>query len=311
MPSPSPYELTLLPGARELLAAHAREAPQRDELCGAFCGALALHAAGFGSHPPRGGEPLDQDAVAVAAGSVLAATPDPSHLPPGAVGRRDYRVELPRVADSALSGTTAAGLLAAVEELSGEALQAVPFAGPWSAAALGGLFDAAAAAERPVTLIANLATGHLWGGGVSAARLFAYLDDGDPAAGPEPDWSVGHFVCVFGRLRGPRGSVYGVADTYPALGAGGVHLQPAERLAAALARPEAPAGGIVVVARPEDAAHIRAGARAGGLLEGVWDNGSLAAPTEDSTAGPDPVGRDPVEPSRPTDPARARAGGRP
>ena len=39
-------QLTLLPGARELLALHERELPQRDDLCGAFCGALALRAAG-------------------------------------------------------------------------------------------------------------------------------------------------------------------------------------------------------------------------------------------------------------------------
>jgi hypothetical protein len=273
--APSPHELTLLPGARELLAAQAREAPQRDELCGAFCGLLALQAAGV---TDAYGEPLDQDAVALAAGSVLAATADPSHLPPGAVGRRDYRVTLPRVADPALSGTTAAGLLAAIEELSGDALEAVPFSGPWTAATLGGLFDAAAAGERPVSVIANLATGHLWGSHAGAGALLGYLEDGNPDAGPPPDWAVGHFVCVFGRARGPRGSLYGVADTYPSLGAGGVHLQPAERVAAALARPEAPAGGVVVVAHaPDDATRVRARARAYGLLEGVWDNGTVAA----------------------------------
>ncbi len=43
----APLEMTLLAGARELLAIHARELPQRDDLCGAFCGALALGAAGI------------------------------------------------------------------------------------------------------------------------------------------------------------------------------------------------------------------------------------------------------------------------
>ena len=37
-------ELTLLPGARELLDIHSQELPQRDDLCGAFCAALALRA---------------------------------------------------------------------------------------------------------------------------------------------------------------------------------------------------------------------------------------------------------------------------
>ncbi|MFI5004964.1 MAG: DUF6885 family protein, partial [Solirubrobacterales bacterium] len=47
MPAPRTLEIALLPGARELLALHARELPQRDDLCGAFCGALALGAAGI------------------------------------------------------------------------------------------------------------------------------------------------------------------------------------------------------------------------------------------------------------------------
>ena len=68
MERPATLALTLLPGARRLLKAHARELPQRDDLCGAFCGALALQAAELAAHT---GEPLDQDAVALAAGSVV------------------------------------------------------------------------------------------------------------------------------------------------------------------------------------------------------------------------------------------------
>ena len=71
---------------------HARELPQRDDLCGAFCGALALRAAGI---VERGGEPLDQDAVALAAGSVVAGPRDPGTLPSGETGRRDYRLAIP------------------------------------------------------------------------------------------------------------------------------------------------------------------------------------------------------------------------
>ena len=54
MAAPSPLETTLLPGARALLAFHARELPQRDDLCGAFCGALALRAAGIERFSPHG-----------------------------------------------------------------------------------------------------------------------------------------------------------------------------------------------------------------------------------------------------------------
>jgi hypothetical protein len=275
MPRPGPLDIALLPGARELLAVHARELPQRDDLCGAFCGALALRAAGVETHD---GEPIDQDAVALVAGSVVSGVRAAGTLPHGEGGRRDYRVSLPFVEDPDVSGTTAAGLLDAVQRLSGGALAAIPYTGPWSASTLAGLFDLAAALERPATLVANLATRHLWGGRASVNQLLGYLLDGEQD-GPPPDWDVGHFACVIARVRGPRGSLYGVADTYPALGDGGVHVQPQERLAAALTRPEAPAGGMLVAVFAEDAATVRAGADALGLSEGVWDNGTVTRET--------------------------------
>jgi hypothetical protein len=263
--------MTLLPGARELLAIHARELPQRDDLCGAFCGALALGAAGI---ERRAGEPLDQDAVARAAGSSVSRLQDPHNLPHDEQGRRDYRLALPFVDDAAVSGTTAAGVVSAVGELSGGALAAIPYSGPWTAQTLAGLFDAVAALAHPVTLIANLATRHLWGTHARADQLLDYLYEGTQS-GPPTNWDVGHFVCVIGRVRGPRGSLYGVADTYPSLGSRGVHLQPQECLAAALARRDLPtAGGVVVVAAAADAAHVRAGASAAGLHESIWDNGT-------------------------------------
>ncbi len=271
MSRPAALQLTLLPGARELLSLHARELPQRDDLCGAFCGALALRAAGVGQHD---GEPIDQDAVALAAGSIVAGARAAGTLPHGEPGRRDYRIALPFVEDPDVSGTTAAGLLEAIERLSGGALVAIPYSGPWNAGTLAGVFDLAATLDRPVTLVANFATRHLWGGRASVDQLLGYLLDGE-LDGPPPDWDVGHFACVVGCVRGPGGSLYGVADTYPALGDGGVHVQPQERLAAALERREGPAGGMIVVVAAEDAATVRAGADAIGLAEGIWDNGTM------------------------------------
>jgi hypothetical protein len=273
MMTPPPLEITLLPGARALLAAHARELPQRDDLCGAFCGALALRAGGVERH---GGEPLDQDAVAQAAGSSVARLQDTGNLPRGERGRRDYRLALPFVEDAAVSGTTAAGVVSALEQLSGGELAAIPCSGPWTAATLGGLFELAAALERPVTLIANLATRHLWGAHARVDQLLDHLYEG-AQSGPPADWDVGHFVCVVSRVRGPRGSLYGIADTYPSLGSGGVHLQPAERLAAAIERRDKPAGGVIVALAAADAPAVRAGAAALGLSEGIWDNGTVAA----------------------------------
>lgn len=268
--------MTLLPGARELLEAHARELPQRDDLCGAFCGALALRAAGIEG---RDGAPLDQDEVALAAGSVVSGVREAGVLPHGEPGRRDYRLALPSIDDPDLSGTTTAGLIDAIATLSGGALAAVPYTGPWDAGTLGGLFELACALERPATLVANFATHHLWGGRASVAQLLGYLFDG-VREGPPPDWDVGHFACVVGRARGPAGSLYVLADTYPALGDAGVHMQPQERLAAALERRDMPAGGgVIAVVAAEDAAAVRAGAAALGLAEGVWDNGTATVET--------------------------------
>jgi hypothetical protein len=275
MERPAALDMTLLAGARALLGLHARELPQRDDLCGAFCGALALRAAGI---QEREGEPIDQDAVALAAGSVVSRHPEIDILPHGEQGRRDYRLALPFVEDGALSGTTAGGLLEAVIELSAGRLDAIPFSGPWTAHTLGGLFDSAAALERPVTLIANFATRHLWGSRAGTMQLLDYLLDGE-LDGPAPDWDVGHFACVVGRVRGPGGSLYGVADTYRSLGSAGLHMQPQERLAAAIERRDTPAGGVIVVVSGEDAPRVRSDAAALGLLEGVWDNGTITQET--------------------------------
>jgi hypothetical protein len=267
--------LELLPGARELLALHTGALPQRDDLCGAFCGALALGAAGFAE---RGGEPVDQDAVALAAGSVVSGIRESGVLPDGESGRRDYRIALPQIEDSDLSGTTAAGLLEAIVRLSDGELAVVPYKGPWDASTLGGLFDAAATLERPATLLANFATHHLWGGRPSVNQLLDYLFEGSQD-GPPADWDVGHFACVFGRVRGPRGGLYCVADTYAALGIGGVHVQPQERLSAALERRDMPAGGMLAIVSAADAETVRSGAEAVGLLEGMWDNGTVTPET--------------------------------
>lgn len=261
----------LLAGARELLAAQARELPQRDDLCGAFCGALGLNAAGLRE---RAGEPLDQDAVALAAGSVVSTSRDPATLPGGEGGRRGYRLAIPEIEDPELSGTTAAGVVAALRELSDGALEAVPLSGPWTAATLDGLFDAALRCERPATLIANHATHHLWGSHATPVQMLDYLLDGR-LDGPLPDWEVGHFACVFARAEGPVGSLYALADTYPALGERGLHWQPRERLAAAIDRRDKPAGGVIALVAAEEARALREAARELGLIEELWDNGTV------------------------------------
>jgi hypothetical protein len=270
MQSPERLDVTFLAGSRKLLSVHRRELPQKDDLCGAFCGALALHAAGV---EDCDGEPIDQDAVGIAADSTVSRLANAGSLPRGEQGRRDYRLALPLIDDAAASGTTAAGLVRAIERLAGGRLAAIPYAGPWTATTLAGLFDLAAAQEHAVSLVANLATRHLWGAGASAEELMGHLFDGG-LTGPAPDWEVGHFSCVIGRVRGPAGDLYGLADTYPSLGRRGVHLQPGPCLAAAVERRDMPAGGMIVVASGKDAPALRSRADALGLVEGIWDNGS-------------------------------------
>jgi hypothetical protein len=80
-------------------------------------------------------------------------------------------------------------------------------------------------------------------------------------------------------VRGAAGSLYGVADTYPALGRGGVHVQPGVRLARALERPQMAPGGVLAVVASERAPELRGAAAALGLHERVWDNGTVMPET--------------------------------
>jgi hypothetical protein len=230
-------------------------AQQKDNLCGPFCAGRILN--------------VDQDLVAIEAGTHLpAATADPS-VPSGAQSRTDYRYELPQ-APSAESGTSPAGLVSAIESLSGGALTGVPLRGEWTAERVEALVEQAP--SLGARLVANIRTGKLWGSRPSAEQVLAELN-GEDVEGPPADWDVGHFVELTMLLRGPRGSLVVVHDTYPTLGLDGYHLQPVRAVAAALLRGDGRQGGIVAVAPTEQAEAIAAAGRELGLEVGVWDNG--------------------------------------
>ena len=72
--------------------------------------------------------------------------------------RRDYRLTVPVIEYATASGTTPAGLVRGLEQISGGALAAIPLPGPWSTGTLTRLFDLASAVPRPLTIVANLAT---------------------------------------------------------------------------------------------------------------------------------------------------------
>jgi hypothetical protein len=258
----------LMPGAAELARLHAAELPQKDELCGCFWTLLALRLADVAVP--------DQDAVAVAAGSALSTGDDHAgSLPRGETGRRDYRLELPAIEDEDRSGTATGGVVRAVDELSDGHLSAVPVSGPWTADTVVSLLKAAAA-EEEATLLFNVATKFLWGSRPPVSTLLGYLADGDDAAGPGADWTVGHFVGCFGAVRGRQGTLAIIGDTYPSLGVGAVHLQPVERLAAALRRDGMASSGGALIVVPAARARALFGVLSGaGLTVGVWDNGSI------------------------------------
>ena len=120
-------------GARALLAVHARELPQRDDLCGAFCGALALRAGRRRAaasrrrrapRPGRGGAGGGQRRLRGAGHRQPAARRSgAARLPAGAAVRRGCR----RVGHDGRrrGGRDRAALR--------RALAALPYAGPWTA----------------------------------------------------------------------------------------------------------------------------------------------------------------------------------
>jgi hypothetical protein len=244
-------EVTLLPAAARTAELHAEMMPQKDNLCGAFWGSLALRAIGMET---------DQDDVALAAGSLLPPEDGHGELPAGTAPRLDYRLELPRAADEAVSGTPAGGLKQAIERLSGGRLEVLPLSGPMTAERVLEVLSLAADADAMV--IANVHTEPFWGTRPSPVALTAFLTRGEDVGQPS-DWSVGHFCELAGTLRGPAAALVIVRDTYPALGLGGYHVQPPARVAMAIER-----RGLLVVAGP-GAVHLPSG-----WSVGLWDNGS-------------------------------------
>lgn len=263
-------ETRLLPGAAALARLHAAELPQKDELCGAFNTLLTLRLAGVAG---PGDGPLDQDTVGRAAGSVLGPEGYDEDLPPGEHGRTDYRLDHPRAA-AEIAGTSAGGLVRAVAELSAGRRVALGVTGPFSVETVSQLLQVAQA-EQDAALVLNIGTRFLWGSRPSVAELLAYLETGDDSVGPPPDWAVGHFVGCLGTLHGARGTLAIITDTYEALGLRGVHLQPIERVAAALQREGMTPGGVLLMLPDGQRDAVSSSLARAGLELGVWDNGSL------------------------------------
>lgn len=239
---------------------YAAERQQMDNLCGCFWATLALRAAGIDA---------DQDGVAVAAGAILPGGDPQTHVAPGATPRNDYRVELPVDATPGVAGTAAPAVARAIESLSRGALAVIPVAGPWTAETVRALMDAAHGA----TLIANLRTGLLWGSHVPPGMVLAHLR-GEDVKPPAADWDVGHFANFAALVRGPAGDLVVVRDTYQELGLEGHHLQPPDRVAAALRRDDGQEGGVLAVVETSAAPALRERLERDGFELRHWHNGT-------------------------------------
>jgi hypothetical protein len=240
---------------------------QKDNLCGPFNVARVLIESGITEWD---GEPIDEDLVAMRAGTVLPDSSTLVSVPPGAVSRTAYRHRL-AIAPVENSGTSAASLVTAVESASRGALRCLPIRGSWTGETVERLV--AAAPGLKARLIANLRTGRLWGSRPPLQVLFDELE-GRPVQDPAADWDVGHFVELEMLLRGPRASLVVVRDTYPSLGWEGNHLQPPRVLAAALLRGDGREGGVLAIVPAALAVAATALVNELALQIGTWNNGT-------------------------------------
>jgi hypothetical protein len=242
-------------------------AQQKDNLCGPFWAARILNESGFTTWDR---EPITEDLVALRAGTVLPEAHDGSDVPPGATTHVSYRHQLPR-APVEQSGTSPGALARAIEAASEGGLRCVPLSGEWNVHRVERLVDEAAGLGS--RLLANVRTGRLWASRPPVDVLLAELE-GRPVVDPEADWDVGHFVELEMLIRGPRGSLVVVHDSYPTLGWQGRHLQPPHALAAALERGDGREGGVLVIVPKVGAGAAMALAAEIGLEVRFWNNGT-------------------------------------
>jgi hypothetical protein len=242
-------------------------AQQKDNLCGPFWAARVLNESGFSTWY---GQPIDEDLIALRAGTVLPDADTDAGVPPGALSRAAYRYSLPAV-PLEQSGTSAGALADAIEAASAGELRCLPLRGAWNVERIERLLDEAR--DLGARLIANLRTGLLWGSRPPIEVLLAELE-ARPVQDPAADWDVGHFVELEMLIRGPQRSLVVVHDSYPSLGWDGRHLQPPRVLAAALLRGDGREGGVLAVVPDARAEAAKAMAAEIGLDTRPWNNGT-------------------------------------
>lgn len=249
------------------IVAESAAAQQKDNLCGPFWAARVLNESGFAAWD---GQAIDEDLIAMRAGTVLPDAATEAGVPPGALSRAAYRYPLP-TAPIEQSGTSAGSLADAIEAASGGELRCIPMRGAWNVERIERLLDEAR--DLGARLIANVRTGRLWGSRPPIEVLLAELD-ARPVQDPAADWDVGHFVELEMLIRGPQRSLVVVHDSYPSLGWSGRHFQPPRVLAAALLRGDGREGGVLAVVPSARAEAVAALASEIGLDMRPWNNGT-------------------------------------
>jgi hypothetical protein len=247
---------------------------QRDNLCGCFWAWVALRAF-------DGSDLVDEEPAALAAGCVVpVGETDPAFSLPwrgaGVIASWPYRLPLPTSADEGAIGTSAHGVVRAVEVLSEGRLAVLAYrATEWTTALVEELVGTLVGlGSMPLLPVLNVATEHFIGSTIDSAAVFAHLLHGAPLPVVEPDWRVGHFCSLAGVLRGPAAGLVVVRDTYRAMGWRGHHVQTCATLAAALERNGTGAGGMLLITPSTLVDVVRAAMDRVDVVNELWDNGS-------------------------------------
>lgn len=256
-----------LPSPLQFVTAHQQAGQQPDNLCGPYWVSVLLAAVGVSGY----------DAAQIAQRARTQLPPGDQTeqwLPAGATSRQDYSVALPIAPHLAVSGTAATGLIRAMAWASQGAYCLIPVQAPWQEATITTVLDLCLAhPDWQAVLLANVSTQPLWGACLPLVDAIAYLNGNDIAA-PPPDWQVGHFLTLAGRVSGSARSLVIVRDTYPHLGWNGYHLQPFDRVAAALNRRDSCEGGLLIGVATEHQSAVEHACQAQGWAIAPWDNGT-------------------------------------
>ena len=264
-----PAEITFLSYLEQLRKLHWHAGQQPDNLCGPYWVALLLNT--------FGGLSVSAVEVAISASTVVPSQGNPAEwLPPGAASRLGKGYErIPATTDIDASGTSIAGLIRATETLSEECFCLVPVQTSDWETGLQTIWELCQShPEWQMVPLLNAHTSYLWGSRPSHSDLQSYLD-GHPIVPSPPDWGVGHFALMVGRLQGEAKNLYAVLDTYPHFGWDGLHLQPPSAIAQSLLRlNHSFEGGVAVFVAQEARSQVESRLTDLGFTIAPWNNGS-------------------------------------